>query len=278
MLIGSDPRARAVGDRYLVHSVARAMRLLMVVADGPSEGLSLSDLTRALGTSKSTALALARTLSGFDLLAEVRPGPRYTLGTALIRLGDLSRSHLPFGDIIRSVLADLAELTEMTARVAIWDAGYPVFVDRADGAGSVGFDRTLGRREVAHASSVGKAILATMTAPQVGEVCARTGLTAQTARTITDLNSLLDDLAAVRARGFAIDDEESAEGVLCVGGAFFGPDGECAGAISLTGPRAGVPTWRISELGRTLRRHADRLSDLLGGPRYADLAGLTGPA
>src|SRR5262252_2458165 len=105
------------------------MRLLTIVADGPAEGLSLSDLARALGTSKSTTLALARTLTSAGMLRDSRPGPRYTLGTALIRLGDITRGQLPLSEICRPVLAELADLTKMTSRVAICDDGYPVFIE-----------------------------------------------------------------------------------------------------------------------------------------------------
>jgi DNA-binding IclR family transcriptional regulator len=105
--------------RYTVRSVARAIRLMELVADGPPDGQSLSDLARALGTSKSTTLALARTLTASGLLRDVRPGPRYTLGTALIRLGDIAHNQLPIGGLCRPLLAEMADLTKMTARVAI---------------------------------------------------------------------------------------------------------------------------------------------------------------
>ncbi len=149
-------------DRYTVRSVARAMRLINIVADGPADGLSLSDLARALGASKSTTLALARTLTGTGVLRDSRPGPRYSLGTALIRLGDITRSQLPIGEICRPVLADLAAATKMTSRVAVCDDGYPVFIERVDGPGTVRFHTPLGQREVPHASAAGKAMLATM--------------------------------------------------------------------------------------------------------------------
>jgi len=48
-----------LAGRYTVRSVARAMRLVQIVADGPADGLSLSDLAKAVGASKSTTLALA---------------------------------------------------------------------------------------------------------------------------------------------------------------------------------------------------------------------------
>ena len=259
-----------VAGRYTVRSVARAMRLVQIVADGPDEGLTLSDLARALGTSKSTTLALARTLIAFGLLRDGRPGPRYTLGTGAIRLGDIARGQLPLGDLSRPLLVELAEATKMTSRLAICDEGFPVFIERVDGPGSVRFHTPLGQREMPHASAAGKAILATMTEEQVRELCAQTGLRARTGHTITDVDSLLANLALVRTNGFAIDDEEDAEGIFCLGAAIFGHDRAVAGAVSVTGIKGDLPAWRINELGQAVRQVADGVSQILGGPRYAD--------
>jgi IclR family acetate operon transcriptional repressor len=269
LLPESDDRREEAPDRYTVRSVARAMKLIELVANGPQEGLQLSDLARNLKASKSTTLALARTLTKAGMLRDARPGPRYFLGTALIRLGDITRSQLPLGDICRPVLAQLADLTKMTSRVAIYDSGYPVFIERVDGPGSVRFHTPLGQREEPHASAAGKAMLSTMTDDEVRAICAEHGLPARTSRTITDIGLLLESLTTVRANGFAVDDEEDAEGIFCVGAAFFGHDGSCAGAVSVTGIKSDLPTWRVNELGRSVRRTADEVSGLLSGGKYA---------
>jgi IclR family acetate operon transcriptional repressor len=266
----ADASTGDVAGRYTVRSVARAMRLVQIVADGPSEGLTLSDLARELGTSKSTTLALARTLISFGMLRDGKPGPRYTLGTAAIRLGDIARGQLPLGDLSRPLLVELAEETKMTSRLAICDDGFPVFIERVDGPGSVRFHTPLGQRELPHASAAGKAILATMPEPRVRALCAQAGMRKRTGRTITDVESLLANLALVRSDGFAIDDEEDAEGIFCLGAAIFGHDGAVAGAVSVTGIKGDLPAWRVSELGQAVRRAADRVSEILGGPRYAE--------
>ncbi len=261
-----------VAGRYTVRSVARAMRLVQIVADGPVEGLPLSELARALGTSKSTTLSLARTLTAFGMLRDGQPGPRYTLGTGLIRLGDIARGQLPLGDVCRPLLIELSDLTKMTSRLAICDDGFPVFIERVDGPGSVRFHTPLGQREMPHSSAAGKAILATMTGEQLREVCGQAGLPRRTSHTITDLASLRENLALVRSNGFALDDEEDAEGVFCLGAAFFGHDGTVAGAVSVTGIKGDLPAWRVNELGQAVRQAADRVSEILGGPSYADRA------
>lgn len=265
-LPGDDqPEAGEIAGRYTVRSVARALTLLQVVADGPAEGQTLSDLARAIGTSKSTTLALARTLTAFGLLRDGRPGPRYTLGTGLIRLGDIARGQLPLGDLCRPLLTELTELTGMTSRIAINDEGFPVFIERVDGPGSVRFHTPLGQREMPHASAAGKAMLAAMSEPTVRGLCAQTGLRTRTARTISDVETLLENLAQVRRNGFAVDDEEDAVGIFCVGATFFGHDGSVAGAVSVTGIKGDLPSWRVGELGRQVRASADKVTAILGG-------------
>jgi IclR family transcriptional regulator, acetate operon repressor len=263
--VRANPEASEDAERYTVRSVARALQLVGIVAEGPGEGQSLSDLARALGASKSTTLALARTMASVGFLRDARPGPRYTLGTALIRLGDIARRQLPLGDLCRPLLEELSDETKMTSRVAVCDEGYPVFIDRIDGPGSVRFHAPLGQREVPYASAAGKAILSTMDEQAVRDVCAETGLRPRTAHTITDIDSLLENLAVARGHGYAVDDEEDAEGIFCAGAAFFGHDGSCAGAVSVTGIKGDLPAWRIDELGRTVRACADRVSEMLGG-------------
>jgi IclR family acetate operon transcriptional repressor len=262
-----EPAPPGPAGRYTVRSVARALQLVDIVAEGPAEGQTLSDLARALGASKSTTLSLARTMAAAGLLRDTRPGPRYTLGTALIRLGDIARRQLPLGDLCRPLLEELADATKMTSRVAVCDEGYPVFIDRIDGPGSVRFHAPLGQREVPYATAAGKAILSTMDKQAVRALCAETGLRPRTAHTITDIDSLLEDLAVARRHGFAVDDEEDAEGIFCAGAAFFGHDGACAGAVSVTGIKRDLPAWRIDELGRTVRACADRVTGMLGGTR-----------
>ena len=69
----------------------------------------------------------------------VEPGPRYALGIALLRLGDVAGRQLPLSQVTAPVLQDLSRETGLTIRVAVVDNGYPVFVDRVDALGAVRF-------------------------------------------------------------------------------------------------------------------------------------------
>lgn len=249
--------------RPIVRSVVRALDAVRLVEGGPPSGLTLSELSKGLGMSKSSTLATLRTLAQGGFLRETQPGPRYKLGMALIRLGDLTAHQQLPGDLTRPVLRTLAEETGMTARLAIADRGFPVFVERVDGPGAIRFHTPLGSRELPHSTAAGKAILAELPQPDAISVCRDVGLIARTARTITTEGALMRELARIRRNGYAIDNEEDAEGIFCAGAAFRYYGG--IGAVSVTGIKGDTGVAAMRQIGITARRHADDLARALRG-------------
>jgi len=248
-----------------VQSVARAAELLEITAGKGAEGISLTEIASRLGVAKSTALALARTLCAAGLLRTIEPGPMYVLGLTLLRLGDLVAQQTSIVEIASPVVRRLAEQTGFTTRLAVNEEGFPVFVERIDGPGSVRFHAPLGQREEPHATAAGKAILAEQRDEEVDRVLSLTAMARYTAHTIVDREQLKAELARIRAEGYATDDEEEAEGIFCVGAAFRNHAGECLGALSVTGLKVDIPLREVRELGNLVRAHADELTVLLGG-------------
>jgi IclR family acetate operon transcriptional repressor len=251
--------------RYEVKSVARALQLLELLADHADDGLSMTEAAAAMGASKSATFAMLQTLVGRGYASDLDRGRRYRLGPAVLRLSDSHLRSMRLIDLVRPSMRALTEETGWASRLAIHENGYPVFIDRVDGPGSIRFHMPLGLREVPHRSAAGKAILSALDEGRVRSIAHETGLLRFTPHTITDVDTLLADLALVRSRGFAVDDEEDITGVLCVGAAFLGRDGEPAGAVSITGLKADMPDWRLQELGRIVRVHADEMATAIGG-------------
>lgn len=265
--------SKPLGDsRYQIQSVARAATLLNEIANHGAGGLSVTDIAEILSVAKSTALSLARTLAAAGLLRSVEPGPRYVLGLNLLRLGDLVGQQTSIAELGLPTLRELSSQTGMTARLAMNEAGYPVFLERIDGEGSIRFHAPLGQREEPHATAAGKAILAYLAEGDVRLLLEEAGMTRFTTKTLTDVESLMSELERVRTEGYALDDEEEAEGVFCLGAAFFDHQDSCAGALSITGLKVDVSLRQVRELGITVRSHADRLSTMLGGTRPPSIA------
>ncbi|MDP9284463.1 MAG: IclR family transcriptional regulator [Actinomycetota bacterium] len=262
-----------VENRYRVQSVERAFGLLEALADAGAEGMTLTELGRTLGVSKSTAYAILQTLLAGGFVADGGAGQsrRYRLGMALARLGDVVVSQITLRDVAMPVMRDLTDRTGLTSRVAVLDQPYAVVIARVDAPRSnVRFLANLGKREHLHCSAVGKAMLSTLPAETVRLIVSTAGLPGKTPHTITDEAHLLAELEAVERRGYALDDEEDAEGVFCVGSAVFDRSTQCVGAVSVTGLKLDLPAWRVEQLGHTVRDHASRISTLLGAPAAAE--------
>jgi IclR family acetate operon transcriptional repressor len=272
---GRQNTVTATEDRYRVQSVERAFVLLEALAEAGPEGMTLSDLARLLGISKSSAYAILQTLLAGGFVADSGSGMsrRYRLGMALARLGDVVVSQIALRDVAMTVMRDLTRETGLTSRVAVLDEPYAVVIARVDAPHStVRFTANLGKREHLHCSAVGKAMLAALPETTVHEILATAGLPEKTAYTITEAPALHADLASVEQRGYAIDDEEDNEGVFCVGSAIFDHTARCVGAVSVTGLKLDLPAWRVDQLGQTVRDHAAQISTLLGAPATAEAA------
>lgn len=248
-----------------VGSVARALELVELIVTGSSDGMSLSEIVKTAGGSKSATLATLRTLVAFGYLRSVDTGPKYVPGMMLIRLGDLSEAHEPLIAAARPILALLSEKSGLTIRVARNDGGFPIFLDRVDGAGFVRFYTPLGIRELPHVSSAGKAILAQLSDAQIKVVAKECGLVARTKNSITTLTGLKKEIEKIRLVGYATDDEEDAQGIFCVAAPFFDHFGNCAGAISATGVKTDLSEEQVAKLGKLVIKSADQLTAELRG-------------
>jgi IclR family acetate operon transcriptional repressor len=248
-----------------VQSVTRALTVVeYLAAPENSGGLALGDIASKLGVSKSAAHALLATLRDAGYVSKVEPGPRYLLGMSLMRLGERVRERMPLADLAHPVLQSLAQQTGLTARLVLADQGQPLYVSRVEGAGSIRFAAQIGKREYPHSTGVGKAILATMDPSAAVQIAQARGMVPRTRHTITDPETLLEDLRLIRTRGYAIDQEEEAEGIVCVAASIHDAASRCLGAISVSGLKVSLDKARVSELGATVKDHAARLSELVG--------------
>lgn len=121
----------------------------------------------------------------------------------------------------------------------------------------------VGLRSPLYCTGVGKAILATLPPEEVEDVWNHSSLKKLTSRTVVDLTEMQDQLAEVRANGYAIDDEENEMGVRCVAVAIPGPDGRAESAFSISGLAPYMTPERIRRVAAlALDTRTDILADL----------------
>ena len=271
----NSPSSEGV-NRNQLQGVARALRLLNELSAAGGEGLSLTEAARQIDATKSTTLSVLRTLMDFDYATAFGRGPRYRVGPAVVHLAEGHRESLPWLDVARPVASRLTEQSGWTSRLASHIDGHPVFEDRVDAPGVIRFFTPLGIRELPHVSAAGKAILACMPDEDVRQIVAETGLPRRTRNTITDVDTLLNNLRLATSLGYAVDDEEDDEGVFCLAAAFTDRDNAPIGAISITGLKSEMPAWRVPEFGALVRQAANEIALAVGGRPWVAPRGFDG--
>ncbi|APW96736.1 transcriptional regulator [Halobiforma lacisalsi AJ5] len=198
------------------------------------DGAGVSALADELGLAKSTVHRHLRTLEERGLL--VREGDDYRLSTWFLDYGVHARNRRPVVEVARPKVDELAAETNEKVWFVLEEHGLGVHVYGAEGKHSVKTHARIGRRTPLHQFAAGKAILAFLREERVAEILDEHGLAGQTHRTITDRDELLEQLEAIRERGYAFNREESVAGVHAVGAPVREEDGTAVGAISVAGP------------------------------------------
>jgi IclR family acetate operon transcriptional repressor len=243
-----------------VGSVARAVALLEELRDSDTP-LGVNELARRIGVTGSTASRLLSTLeaAGFVQREEAIPTRPYRLGLALVTLADRVLTRLDLRALARPVLVDLMERTGETATLSLPGEREAITVDSVPSRASVVSLARLGRPSIAHATAVGKVMLAF----GGGALPPERDLTAITPRTITDRAELAAAVVAVRERGYGTVFGEREVDVNAIAAPVFGRGGALAAILGLQAPAARLPD--PTALLVPLRDGAAQLGRALGG-------------
>lgn len=198
------------------------------------DGAGVSELARRVELPKSTVHNHLRTLERAEYV--VRRGDEYQVGLKFLQVGELARSQHDLYQIARTEVDRLAEKTGEISGLMTEEHGHGVFVYRGRGAEAARIDTRVGDRVPLHCTALGKAILAYLPASRREAIVDRHGLSAITERTITDRERLREELAEIRERKIAFDDEERLNGLRSVAAPILDGSDSVIGAISVAGP------------------------------------------
>ncbi|WP_214369881.1 IclR family transcriptional regulator [Pseudonocardia sp. H11422] len=234
-------------------TVRNAARLLKAFLTR-EESLGVSELARRLGLGKSNVHRLLSTLVAEGLVEQDARTGGYRLGIVMFELGEAVKVHLDLHAAAGPVLAHLREQTGESSQVGVLDGDEVVYVDRLESAHSLRLFTETGRRVPAHCTSSGKVLLAHRPDAEREAYLARGALTRLTPHTITDPAVLRDELATVRARGWAEAINEREIGVASIAAPIRDIHGDVVAALSI-----GAPVARFGAVPR--RRHARALAE-----------------
>jgi len=255
-------RPKTGNGRTRLSSVGNAMRLLKVFSDDDYE-LGVTELARRLGLAKSTVHRLAATLVRERVLERNSADGRYRLGLLVFELGALVRRKMDVSTEARPFLKALMEKTGETVHLGVLDDHTVLYINRIESRRAIRMGFGLGFRAPLHCTALGKALLAYRPQPFVEAVIAG-GLSKRTEHTITGPHALRQELAAVRARGYAIEDEEIETGLRSIAAAVRNDAGDVVAAIGVAGPAHRMTKKVLLSYARDLIGAADAVSRRLG--------------
>ena len=198
------------------------------------DGAGVTELSDHLDIPKSTVHSYLSTLYQEEYV--VKEGDKYYVSSRFLDFGIYARNRKRIYDIAKPEVDRLAEETGNYANLLIEEHGRGVYLLRTDGNRAVKSNTRTGTVVDLHATALGKAILANFPESRVREILDRHGMPSQTPNSITDRDALFQELETIRERGYAIDDEEWAEGLRCVAAPVMENGNEVIGSISVSGP------------------------------------------
>lgn len=222
-------------DERLVGS-DRVLAVLTLLASYP-EGATLDELVRVSAHPKATVHRALASLQRAGLARKSGRG-RYILGDEFLRLAFAHHEARPEHVRVRPLLQQLAERFGETVHFAVLDDTEVVYRAKVDPpTGAVRLTSTVGGRNPAHCTGVGKLLLAHRLHDlhDVVEWIGDRQLERRTGNTVTTPEALNERLAAARADGYAVDDQENEPGVNCIAfPVFLGSPSEPSGAVSIS--------------------------------------------
>jgi len=243
-----------------VQSVERAVAILEILARSGEAGVT--EISGELGVHKSSAFRLVSTLERGGLVEQAEDRGKYRLGVGILRLAGATTARLDVVQEARPICRRLASETGETVNIAVLSGGSALYLDQVAGAFALQSHNWVGQHIPLHATSNGKVLLSGLTAEEMVRTVA--SLPTYTDSTITTRRRLRDELAEVRARGYAIAVDELEVGLTAVASPIRNAHGDVTASLSVSGPTLRLDRARVDDVLPALVGAADEISHRLG--------------
>lgn len=248
-------RSSATGN-----ATEKTLRVLEAAAapDGPHR---LADIATRATVAKASAHRLLVMLATDGYLIAAGSG-RYGVGPRLRTLAaQVAADHRP--DLTQHLRELQQAVGGHTVHLALRNGNQCTYIHKVDGGQPYQMASRIGMSIPLHCTAVGKALLASLPAEEVRAIVAGAGLPPRTPATITDLGRLDAELAFIRARGYAVDDEENEATVRCIGAPLVDLSGSPIGGVSVTTVTFVVPREQLESFAPALLATAAKVSQAL---------------
>jgi IclR family transcriptional regulator, acetate operon repressor len=259
--VPSKEALRASGQ---VQSLSRALKLLNALSVHP-QGLSLSEVAGHVGLPNSTAHRLLTTLQNERYVRFETERSVWLIGVQAFCVGAAFVRSRDLVTIARPYMRRLMEQSGETVNLAIGDRGEVIYIAQVETQKMMRAIAGPGGRASMHCSGVGKALLAVADPVEADKLIGAMDLHRETVHTLIAAQDLQRDLEQIRARRYAVDNEENAVGLRCVAAVIYDEHSAPLAALSVSGPTARITEQRIPLLGEAVAGIAAEITAEIGG-------------
>ena len=240
-------------------TVGKALDVLEQVARF-ARPVRFSELEAALPFPKATLYRLVRTLSRQGMLSFDPERRTYRLGMRLVRLAHTAWEQSSLAPVARPHIESLSRAVRETVHLAQLDSAHVLYVDKLNAERPVAMFSAAGKIGPAYCTGVGKVMLAHLEEPVLSAMLAQQSFHRFTNTTIVTEYDLRDELAVIRARGYAVDREEHERGIICVATPILSPGGSVLGGLSVTGTTSRTNLDALLALTPQLRKTSEAIA------------------
>jgi len=224
--------------------------------------LSLDEITRLTGNNKIAVFRSLKTLAHKNYVSQDRE--KYFVTLKLATMAGEKIKRIDIIDIISPFMKELVNEVNLSVHCSVREGEEVVFIYNMDSPGNdlkLSFD--LGKRSPIYCTAAGKVFLTYLPKEERDILINRIKFKEYTKNTITDKNSLLKELDLIYNRGYAIDNEEHNQGIMCIGAPVKGYNGEVKNVISIIGLTYDIKMRGVDKLGGIVKDKSQKISKKL---------------
>ena len=251
-------------------TVGRTLAVLDLVA-GFGRPVRFAEILPVAGLPKATLYRFLQALTHQDMLAFDDDRQTYAPGMRLVRLAHSAWVQSSLAPLAREVLDELAETLGQTVHLAQLDNGAVLYVDKRNARQPVEMFSQSGKVGPAYCTGVGKAMLAHLPEDRLAAAIDRQSFYAHTPNTLTTPDALRAELALIRQRGYALDNEEHETGIACIAAPILSGAGRVLGAISVTTTTASTSREQLLALAGPVTDAAARIAATAEAWRFPEI-------
>ncbi len=246
-----------------VQTLDRALDILELLAT-EKKGLGVTEIGTRVGLHKSTVHRLLAALGERGYVEKNTDFGTYQLGLKIVEISSLHLNSIELKTEAAPYLRKLAAESTQPVHLATFVDGEVIYIEKVQTLNTIRMYSQIGKRAPIHCSAVGKALLIDLSEDEIRKVLQNRDLYAYTTNTLTDVESIVEQIKVSKERGWTIDDEEHEENIRCIAAPVYDYRGEVIAAVSTSGPDNVISKERDKEICSYVLEAAEQISKRMG--------------